>query len=66
MSQLTIHLSILLFWPAAFALLGAIAPRRVAPALNLVGALIPLGYAVVLLIDFDAGRSGPPHWPPRK
>ena len=55
--QLTIHLSILLFWPAAFALLGAIAPRRVAPALNLIGALIPLGYAVVLLIDFDAGRS---------
>jgi NADH-quinone oxidoreductase subunit M len=56
-SQLTIHLSILLFWPAAFALLGALAPRRVAPGLSLIGALVPLGYAVVLLIDFDAGRS---------
>ena len=58
MSQgLTIHLSILLYWPAAFALLGALAPRRIAGALALIGALIPLGYAVVLLIDFDAGRS---------
>ncbi|MDP9384190.1 MAG: NADH-quinone oxidoreductase subunit M [Actinomycetota bacterium] len=55
--QLTIHLSILLFWPAAFALLGALAPRRVAPALALIGALVPLGYAIVLLVDFDAGRS---------
>jgi NADH-quinone oxidoreductase subunit M len=58
MEQFTIHLSILLFWPAAFALLGALAPRRVAAGLALIGALIPLGYAVVLLIDFDAGRSG--------
>ncbi|HEX8102432.1 MAG TPA: NADH-quinone oxidoreductase subunit M [Solirubrobacteraceae bacterium] len=56
-SQLTIHLSILLYWPAAFALLGAIAPRRIAPAMALIGALIPLGYAVVLLIDFDAARG---------
>ncbi|MBA2513185.1 MAG: NADH-quinone oxidoreductase subunit M [Solirubrobacterales bacterium] len=57
-SQLTVHLSILLFWPVAFATLGALAPRRVAPVLALIGALIPLGYAVLLLIDFDAGRSG--------
>src|SRR3954465_1545712 len=57
-SGLTIHLSILLFWPAAFGLLGALMPRRVAPAIALIGALIPLGYAVVLLIDFDAARSG--------
>jgi NADH-quinone oxidoreductase subunit M len=56
--QFTIHLSILLFWPAAFALLGALAPRRIAAGLALIGALIPLGYAVVLLIDFDASRSG--------
>jgi len=56
-SQLTIHLSILLFWPAAFALLGALAPRALAPGLALAGALVPLGYAVVLLIDFDAGRA---------
>ena len=56
-SQLTIHLSILLYWPAAFALLGAFMPRRVAPLMALIGALVPLGYAVVLLIDFDAARS---------
>jgi NADH-quinone oxidoreductase subunit M len=57
-SGLTIHLSILLFWPAAFGVLGALMPRRVAPAIALIGALIPLGYAVVLLLDFDASRSG--------
>jgi NADH-quinone oxidoreductase subunit M len=55
--DLTIHLSILLYWPAAFAMLGAIAPRRAAPLMALIGALIPLGYGIVLLLDFDAGRS---------
>ena len=58
MEQLTIHLSILLFWPLALALLGASIGRRIAPAIALVGALIPLGYAIVLLIDFDTGRAG--------
>ena len=55
--DLTIHLSILLYWPVAFALLGAVAPRRVAPAMALIGALIPLGYGILLLLDFEAGRS---------
>ena len=35
MGQLTIHLSILLFWPLALALLGATIGRRVAPAIAL-------------------------------
>ncbi len=50
---LTIHLSIVLFWPLALALLAAFAPRRVAPGLNVIGALVPLGYAVAMLIDFE-------------
>ena len=58
MGQLTIHLSILLFWPLALALLGATIGRRVAPAIALLGSLVPLGYAIVLLIDFDTGRAG--------
>jgi len=54
----TIHLSIILFWPLALSVLAAIAPRRVAPLLAVVGAIVPLGYAVLLLIDFDAGKAG--------
>ena len=50
---MTIHLSIILFWPLALALLAAFAPRRVAPILNLIGAIVPLGYAVVMLLDFE-------------
>ena len=56
---MTIHLSILIFWPLAFALLGGLAPRRAAPVFALVGALVPLGYAVLMLLDFDAGARGP-------
>ncbi|MEA2143279.1 MAG: NADH-quinone oxidoreductase subunit, partial [Solirubrobacteraceae bacterium] len=55
---MTIHLSILLFWPLAMAVLAGFAPRRVAGALGLIGAIVPLAYAVLLLLDFDAGASG--------
>ena len=40
------------------AVLGAAAPRRLAPWVALLGALVPLGYAIVLLFDFDTGRPG--------
>jgi NADH-quinone oxidoreductase subunit M len=56
--QLAIHLSIVLFWPLALALIAAVAPRRVAPWVALVGSLVPLGYAIVLLFDFDTERAG--------
>jgi NADH-quinone oxidoreductase subunit M len=56
--QLAIHLSIVLFWPLVLAVLGAAAPRRLAPWVALLGALVPLGYAIVLLFDFDTGRPG--------
>jgi NADH-quinone oxidoreductase subunit M len=56
--QLTIHLSFLLFWPLALALFGATFGRRVAPGIALAGALVPLGYAIVLLFDYDTARGG--------
>ena len=56
--SLTIHLSIVLFWPLVLAVLSATAPRRIAPWTTLVGSLVPLGYAIVLLFDFQHGRAG--------
>jgi NADH-quinone oxidoreductase subunit M len=56
---MTIHLTILLFWPLALALLGAlIAPGRSAVAFALVGTLVPLVYAVIMLFDYDTARGG--------
>jgi len=55
---MTVHLSILIFWPLLLAVLGALAPRAVAPLFALVGALVPLGYAVIMLVDFDAAAGG--------
>jgi NADH-quinone oxidoreductase subunit M len=55
---MTIHLSILLFWPLAFGILGALAPRGALAVTALIGALVPLGYAILLLIDFKTGRPG--------
>jgi NADH-quinone oxidoreductase subunit M len=54
---MTVHLSILIFWPLAFAILGGIAPRGVAPVFALVGALVPLGYAAILVVDFEAAAG---------
>jgi NADH-quinone oxidoreductase subunit M len=54
---MTIHLSILIFWPLALSVLGALAPREVAPVFALVGSLVPLGYAVLMLIDFEPGAG---------
>jgi NADH-quinone oxidoreductase subunit M len=55
---MTVHLSILIFWPLLLAILGGLAPRAVAPLFALVGALVPLGYAVILLVDFDPAVAG--------
>ncbi len=54
---MTVHLSILIFWPLLLAVLGGLAPRPVAPLFALVGAVVPLGYAVIMLIDFDPGAG---------
>jgi NADH-quinone oxidoreductase subunit M len=53
-----VNLSILLFWPLALAFLAATIGRRISSWLAVVGALIPLGFAVGLIIGFDTGRSG--------
>jgi NADH-quinone oxidoreductase subunit M len=55
MNDLTIHLSILIFWPLALALLGATGPRSWAPGVSVVGAVVPLAYGVMMLFDFDPG-----------
>jgi NADH-quinone oxidoreductase subunit M len=55
---MTIHLSILLFFPVVLATLGALLPRGVAPVALLVGSLVSLAYAVLLLFDFDTGAAG--------
>jgi NADH-quinone oxidoreductase subunit M len=55
---LTIHLSILLFWPVALGLLAAFLPRVLASVAALVGAFVPLAYAVVLVLDFDHTVDG--------
>jgi NADH-quinone oxidoreductase subunit M len=52
---MTIHLSILLFWPAVLALVAAFLPRRLGGLAALVGSLVPLGYAIVLVADFESG-----------
>ena len=54
---MTIHLSILIFWPLLLAVLGGLAPRGVAPLFAVVGAFVPLGYAVIMLADFDTGAT---------
>jgi NADH-quinone oxidoreductase subunit M len=55
---MTIYLSILLFWPLAFGILGMLAPRGALPITVFVGILIPLVYAILMLIDFKTGRPG--------
>jgi NADH-quinone oxidoreductase subunit M len=55
---MTIHLSILVFWPLVFGLLALCAPRGAAGFTLLIGTLIPLAYAVLLVTDFDTGQAG--------
>jgi NADH-quinone oxidoreductase subunit M len=55
---MTIHLSILIFWPLLLAVLAGLSPRGIAPLIALLGALVPLAYAVLLLVDFDTSARG--------
>jgi NADH-quinone oxidoreductase subunit M len=56
-----INLTILVFWPVAFGLLAALAPRGAAGFTLLIGTLIPLVYAVMLVADFDTSVAGLQH-----
>ena len=53
---MTFDLSIMLWAPAAFALLGALVPNRTAGrGLAAFGTLTALGYAIALIVDFKSG-----------
>jgi NADH-quinone oxidoreductase subunit M len=55
---MTVHLSILIFWPLLLALVGSLAPRGISSSLiALLGSMVPLGYAIILLTDFDYGSG---------
>jgi NADH-quinone oxidoreductase subunit M len=55
---MSVSLSLLIFWPAALAVLGALAPGRSGFLFALVGAVVPLGYAVIMLFDYDTASGG--------
>jgi NADH-quinone oxidoreductase subunit M len=55
---MTISLSVLVFSPLVFALLGALLPGRIAALFAVVGALVPLVYAALMLFDYDTARGG--------
>ena len=54
---MTIHLSILLWLPAATGLLALLLPRSIGRGVAVLGTLAALGYAITLLIDFDKGAG---------
>lgn len=55
---MTLHLSIMLWLPAAFGLLGALLPGRLPGRVAIIGSLLALAYAVVYVVDFDSGTAG--------
>jgi NADH-quinone oxidoreductase subunit M len=58
---MSISLTILVFWPLAFGLFSFVAPRDTAAVTMFFGALVPLGYAVLLITDFHTGVAGLQH-----
>jgi NADH-quinone oxidoreductase subunit M len=57
----TLHLSIMLWLPLAFGVLGLLAPAKVAGRLALLGTLLVLCYAVTYVVDFDSAQAGLQH-----
>ncbi len=55
---MTVHLSILLFWPLAFGVVAGLAPRGLSGLALVAGAIVPLALAAVLLVHFDASKTG--------
>lgn len=54
---MTIHLSILVFFPLLAGLLAAFSPGSLAPRILLIGTIIPLVYTIYMITDFDAGAG---------
>ena len=55
---MTLHLSIMLFIPLAFGVLGLVAPARLAGRIALLGTALALAYAITYIVDFDASSGG--------
>jgi NADH-quinone oxidoreductase subunit M len=56
-----LHLSILLWLPAAFGLLGLLVPTRTSRWVALLGALLTLALSIVFVLDFDADGAALQH-----
>src|SRR3954451_10079069 len=54
-------LSIILWAPLAFALVGALTGRRGAPIMGLMGSVATLGLAIYYIADFQTGHAGLQH-----
>jgi NADH-quinone oxidoreductase subunit M len=57
----TLHLSIMLWLPLAFGVLGLLTPAKVAGRLALLGTLLVLCYSVTYVVDFDSAQAGLQH-----
>jgi NADH-quinone oxidoreductase subunit M len=55
---MTLDLSIMLFIPLAFGVLGLMVPERLASKVALVGTLLAAAYAVLYVADFDTAQGG--------
>ena len=55
---MTIHLSVILWLPAAAGLLALLLPGRFARWISLLGSLLVLAYAITLLVDYDRAAGG--------
>jgi NADH-quinone oxidoreductase subunit M len=55
---MTLDLSIMLFIPLAFGVIGLMVPERLASKVALVGTLLAAAYAVLYVADFDTAQGG--------
>lgn len=54
---MTLHLSIMLWLPAAFGLLGALLPGKLPARVGVLGSLLALAYGITYVVDFDSGKA---------
>jgi NADH-quinone oxidoreductase subunit M len=54
---MTIHLTILIFFPLLLGVIAAWTPRSLAPGILLIGTAIPLVYTIYMVIDFDSAAG---------
>jgi NADH-quinone oxidoreductase subunit M len=58
---MSISLTVLVFFPLLLGLLATFAPSGAAPPILLLGTLVPLGYSILLIADFDTAALGLQH-----